>query len=578
MRAKVRFLASMIAFWFVVATSIGTHAEVATSPTVQQISRGSCSPPILNNNGTINLTCADLDADATEQLEKQLAELLPQLRQTLADRSEDFRTIRNQNDLIGILREQADDWATRYRDLSSRVPNDEAGKRARELIKTFQFDEAEKLLKEEATKEQPDVSRAASTQYDLGSIALLKFDWEAAFPYFLKAFNYEPSNSKYADLMGTSAYIAKQYSEAERGMKAALELYGELAKSKPEFYQPYIAPLLHNLGNLYGETDRGEDALAKLNQSVAMRREIAKRDPAERVALASTLIDLAKQLEDSKKSTKEAERDYKEAIAIYREVNNTSPEVGNLADAINSLGVFYYENDRPSDAVRCYLDAIEIRGKLPRSLDTAMEMNFLLLNLGLAYDDLKQRTNAEKAYLDGVKAIQDVGDKTNTGDYILSRSFVQLADHYAKFGQNIEAEKSYLEVINIRREMKAREPVLGGLVLTDALGHLFEFYEDQKRFKDAEGPLNEALSLSRELRPQNEQFRVNEAKALGNLGVLKHMERDEVAAAGFFRDALQIFQEQSASNPELGEYVEQIKEAINEVEHSASPPKRRNRH
>ena len=52
-----------------------------------------------------------------------------------------------------------------------------------------------------AVKEEGDVTRAAATQYDLGDLAMLRFDAQSALPHYEKAFRYRPDNPRYAEAM-----------------------------------------------------------------------------------------------------------------------------------------------------------------------------------------------------------------------------------------------------------------------------------------------------------------------------------------------------------------------------------------
>ncbi len=143
--------------------------------TIEQHSEGACRPPIVNNEGQVSISCQTVDEKALRYLESQLSEQFRQLSEQLRSPDDSNRTIRNLNDLNENLRQQADDWARRYRELSARLAEnrDDSGqaKQAHELIQQGEFDRAETILQTLSSKGEDDVARAAATQYDLKAIS-----------------------------------------------------------------------------------------------------------------------------------------------------------------------------------------------------------------------------------------------------------------------------------------------------------------------------------------------------------------------------------------------------------------------
>jgi tetratricopeptide (TPR) repeat protein len=254
----------MRAAWLLAAASLmlgwpSACAATASSQTgsIEQHSEGACSPPIIDNQGQISISCQGLNENAQHYLENKLTEQFSLLSEKLTHLDDSARTIQNLNELIDNLRKQADDWAQRYRELSARLAesrDDSAqAKQARELIQQGEFAKAEAILQVLATKEEDDVARTAATQYDLSDLAMLRFDPAGALPHYEKAFRYRPDNPRYADGYAQAAYRERHYAEAERGFTAALQLYRDLADRDPGTYGPYVAGALNNLGLLHSE-------------------------------------------------------------------------------------------------------------------------------------------------------------------------------------------------------------------------------------------------------------------------------------------------------------------------------------
>ena len=170
-------------------------SAAADSPqigSVEQHSEGAYSSPIFNNQGQVSISCSGVDPEALRYLESYLTGQFSRVDEQLSHLENSDRTIRNLNDLNDNLRKQADDWAQRYRELSARLaesPDDsEQAKQAHELIKQGEFAKAEVILEALANKEEDNVARAAATQFDLGDLAILRFDPASALPHYEKAF------------------------------------------------------------------------------------------------------------------------------------------------------------------------------------------------------------------------------------------------------------------------------------------------------------------------------------------------------------------------------------------------------
>ena len=268
--------------------------SIAASPqtaSIQQHSEGACSPPIVNNEGQVSISCPGVAPEALHYLENHLSEQFGRLNEQLRSLNDTQRTIRNLNDLVDNLHKQADDWAQRYHDLSARLAesgNDsEQAKQAHDLIQRGEFAKAEALLQALAAKEEGDVTRAAATQYDLGDLAMLRFDALSALPHYEKAFRYGPDNPQYADGYARAAYTERNYAEAERGWTAALQMSRDLAAHDPGAYRPAVATTLNNLGNLYSVTGRLADADKAYSEALTIYRDLLPNNPAYASMIAS---------------------------------------------------------------------------------------------------------------------------------------------------------------------------------------------------------------------------------------------------------------------------------------------------
>ena len=312
--------------------------STASSQDIQQHSAGACSPPIVNNQGKISISCPGVAPEALRYLENQLSEQFGRLNEQLRSLDDSARTIRNLNDLNENLRQQADEWARRYRELSVRLAesadNSTQAQQARALIQQGEFAKAEAILQQLATKAEDDVSRAATYQYDLGDVAMLRFNPDTALPHYEKAFRYRPDNPLYADGYARAAYTERNYAEAERGWIAALQLSRDLAAQNPAAYRPNVATTLNNLGILYSVTGRLAEADKAYSEALTIRRDLATQNPAAyRPNVANTLNNLGILYRDTGRLA-EADKAYSEALTIYRDLEASNPT---YASRITSL-------------------------------------------------------------------------------------------------------------------------------------------------------------------------------------------------------------------------------------------------
>src|ERR1700730_9925220 len=277
------------AAWLMATAGLVSGPNVWAAPpspnigSIEQHSKGACSPPIINNQGQVSTSCEAGDKKALRYLEQQLSGPFRERLRQVHSPDDLTRTIRNLNDLNDHLRQQADDWARRFRELSARLadsPDDSVqAKQAHELIQRGEFDKAELILQQLAAKEEDDVARAAATQHDLGEVAMLRFDAGAALPHYEKAFRYRPDNPRYADDYARAANRERRYAEAEKGWDAALQSYRGLAARDPGAYRPDVADMLNYLGNLYRDTGRLGEAENAYSEALAIRRDLPHATP-----------------------------------------------------------------------------------------------------------------------------------------------------------------------------------------------------------------------------------------------------------------------------------------------------------
>ena len=108
-------------------------------------------------------------------------------------------------------------------------------------------------------------------------------------------------------------------------------------------YLPYVATTLNNLGILYSDSERMEEAEEAYSEALATRRKLAETNPeAYLPAVATTLHNVAVVYRNTRRIDK-AEEAYAEALAIRRKLAEADPEayLPSVAGTLNNLAVLY---------------------------------------------------------------------------------------------------------------------------------------------------------------------------------------------------------------------------------------------
>ncbi len=113
--------------------------------------------------------------------------------------------------------------------------------------------------------------------------------------------------------------------EALAAIEEAVAIRRELAVLRPDAFRPDLAMSLNNVANRLSDLGRREEALAAIEEAVAIYRELAVLRPdAFRPDLAMSLNNLASRLSDLGRR-EEALAAIEEAVAIYRELAGCGP-------------------------------------------------------------------------------------------------------------------------------------------------------------------------------------------------------------------------------------------------------------
>ncbi|MEU9478295.1 tetratricopeptide repeat protein [Streptomyces sp. NPDC048191] len=145
-------------------------------------------------------------------------------------------------------------------------------------------------------------------------------------------------------------------------LEAAVLVHRPLAEKEPERYLPPLAVALHNLGrHQLRDGGRPDDAVASLQESCAVFRELARNNVFFVPQLALTLNNLGSALYRLDRR-RDALVPFEEAAGHYRALARTDASYGELlVSALNKVGLVLHELGRPEKAREVFSQAVTIR-------------------------------------------------------------------------------------------------------------------------------------------------------------------------------------------------------------------------
>ncbi len=488
---------------------VGWPSAAADSPqigSVEQHSEGPCSPPIINNQGHVLISCPGVAPEALRYLENNLTEQFSRVDERLSHLEEFDRTIRNLDELTDNLRKQADDWAQRYRELSARLAesqdDSEQAKQAHELIQQGEFAKAEAILEALATKEEDDVARAAATQYDLGDLAMLRFDPPGALPHYEKAFRYQPDNLTYTITYALVAYAERHYLDAEKAINQALDAEKLSGNRGPADRRPAIAATLLMLGKVHMSMSRPAAAEKAFSQAAQICRELATSDPASdtyRQLLASAQLDSGLLYLDTGRS-KESEAALSDALISERDLAKRSYPGAKvqLVIILNDLASFYGVTNDNTKGENLAKEALQLSSELS-STNLMLSREFVStteINLGALYVNMLRFEDAEKTYKDALEIRKDLAlHAPGAFRPDVAKILVDLSSVYERTNKPTDAEKALNDAIEIYHDVALRNPDTSGVALADALVRIATLHKDNGQLKEEEEALTEAKNI-----------------------------------------------------------------------------------
>ena len=355
----------------------------------------------------------------------------------------------------------------------------------------------------------------------------------------------------YAHLLQSLNDFAKARSHYEE----ALQALRELSKKKPKVYDPDIATILNNLGNLLSDTHQLDQAQDYYEKALLIFEELAKLNPeVYNPDVAMTLSNLGT-LHCSLSRFKHAKDLYGKALQIYRKLGEKNHEVYEpyIAILLNNMGNLFCKTNEHEQAKDFYEKVKQIYKELAKKspekykLDIAITLN----NLGNLHYHLGEFEQAEDYYK---KAIQIYSDLTKLNPEAhepdVAMTLNNLGSLHHNFGKFEQANGYYKKALQIYRELAKKSPEAYKPDVARTLNNLGSLHDTFSKFKQAEDYYQNAIQIYRELAKLNpEAYQPEVAITLYLLANLYMLRKDIGNAEKAYQDVHDIYNKLTKTHP-----------------------------
>ncbi len=237
-----------------------------------------------------------------------------------------------------------------------------------------------------------------------------------------------------------------------------------------------LAFSLNEMARAQAALGKTKDAVANFQEALQIRREIG-----DKRGLGDTLIDMGN-FSDDRGDHDQALKMYKEGLELEREIGNESLQ----AICLNNIGAVYSEKSQYEDALTYFQQVLQLREKsnVPKDIVEAVQ------NLGQVLANMGQYDQAISYYMRALDLRRSMNDPQGTA--LASYGLGVLFDYQGRFGAAVNSEQDALKTFRDLKDKTSWMP--------EILGSYGESLIFAGRGDEAKGPLDEALSLSHELK------------------------------------------------------------------------------
>lgn len=371
-----------------------------------------------------------------------------------------------------------------------------------------------KEVKQKGGEYQIDLARALS---NLGVIYTETKRWDkaaAAYQESYELFHNWPDQqledlpeSRASLLFNYGSFLIKskqQFKQAEGMLVEASNLWGSLAEERPIEFEPKLADVSMELGNLYLKKSDYRRAEKEFLKAANIYSRLAYANPKQyETNFANALGHLA-ELYDNQQKYKQADNNYRRCVDIYRKWVKLEPgeHESNLASSLLNYGVARGHMNDAEGSIALYREALAIWEELEKKspgeyTDAIASVNN---NLGVTYYNMDNWPEAEKAYVATLEAFQQL-ENLHPGQYFdeVARSENNLGLFYIDVNRLPEGIVMLEKALKVREKQYAEAPDVFSLDLAYGLNNLGYAYLKNGQV-EAAGP---RLKRSQELKSDN---------------------------------------------------------------------------
>jgi eukaryotic-like serine/threonine-protein kinase len=258
--------------------------------------------------------------------------------------------------------------------------------------------------------------------------------------------------------------------EVLRSEREALTIWRQIGQQRG------LALSLNEMARAQAALGDAKSAMSNFSEALQIRRDIG-----DKRGLGDTLIDMGN-LADDRGDHDGALKMYKEALELEREIGNESMQ----AVCLNNIGSVYSEKGQYEDALTYLQQVLQLRekSKVPQDIVDALH------NLGQALTSMGEYDQAISYYMKALELRRSIND--TRGAALESYGLGGLFDFQGRFGAAVHSKEEALKTF---RDLKDRTFWMG-----EILGGYGQALILAGRMDEAKSPLDEALSLARELK------------------------------------------------------------------------------
>ena len=344
--------------------------------------------------------------------------------------------------------------------------------------------------------------------------------------------------------------------EALAAIDEAVAIRQELAETRPEAFLPDLARSLHNQAGRLAVLGRREEALAASEEAAGIYRDLAEASPEVFLPyLAVSLNNQSVHLGDLGRR-EEALAAVEQAVAIYRQLAEARPETfrPDLAMSLNNQSVHLGDLGRREEALAAAEEASGIFRELAKARPDAflLDLASSLYNRSLSLAGLGRREEALAAVEQAVAIYRQLAEarpETFLPDVAMSLNI--QSNQLAALGRREEALAAIDEAVAIRRELAEARPEAFLPDLAASLNNQAGRLAALGRPEEALAAIEEASGIFRELaKARPAVFLPDLAASLNNRSLsLAGLGRREEALAAV-EQAVAIYRQLAEARPE----------------------------